>query len=83
MDDELRNCQIMKIADLLIHDNVSPNEQDQIKLEKYHNYAKKEFNLSIEESVLLVDETLLYLTLKNANDVDPLQNGDKFGAGFS
>ena len=83
MDDEARNFQIMEVAELLTKDNISPSEQDSKKLQKYYDFAKKEFNLSNDDSIELVDETLLYLTLKNAKDVDPLQDGDKFGAGFS
>jgi len=83
MDDEARNFQIMEIAELLTNDKVSLNEQDPQKLQKYYDFAKKEFNLSSDDSVQLVNETFLYLTLKNAKDIDPLQDGDKFGAGFS
>lgn len=36
-----------------------------------------------EQAAEIVNEALLYLMLKTANDVDPLQQGDKFGAGFS
>ncbi|MGQ0605356.1 MAG: hypothetical protein ACT4OD_00165 [Candidatus Nitrosotenuis sp.] len=83
MDDEARNFQIVEVAELLIKDKVSLNEQDPNKLQKYYDFAKKEFNLSGDDSVQLVNETFLYLTLKNAKDIDPLQEGDKFGAGFS
>ncbi len=83
MDDEARNFQIAQIADLMSKDSLAIDEQDQQKLEKYYSYAQKEFSLSREESVGLINETFLYLTLKNAKDVDPLQDGDKFGAGFS
>ena len=83
MDDETRNFQVMEIAELLLKDNVSINEQDPKKLQKYVDFAKKEFQLSNDDSIQLINETFLYLTLKNAKDVDPLQQGDKFGAGFS
>jgi len=83
MDDEARNFQIMEIAELLTKDNISVHEQDQKKLQKYYDFAQKEFHLNSDDSVDLVNETFLYLTLKNAKDVDPLQDGDKFGAGFS
>ena len=83
MDDNARNSQIMDVAELLVQDNVSLNEQDSSKLQKYYDFAQKKFNLSSDDSVDLVNETFLYLTLKNAKDVDPLQDGDKFGAGFS
>lgn len=83
MDDEARNFQIVEIAELLAKDNVSLHEQDPKKLQKYYDFAKKEFDLSEDDSIQLVNETFLYLTLKNAKDIDPLQDGDKFGAGFS
>jgi hypothetical protein len=83
MDDEARNFQIMEIAELLAKDNVSLHEQDSKKLQKYYDFAQKEFHLGRDDSIQLVNETFLYLTLKNAKDVDPLQDGDKFGAGFS
>jgi len=83
MDDEARNFQIMQVSELLIQDKVLLNEQDPAKLQKYYDYVQKEFSLSGDDSVDLVNETFLYLTIKNAKDIDPLQDGDKFGAGFS
>ena len=83
MDDEARNFQIMEIAELLVKDKVSPDEQDTKKLQKYINFVKSEFELSDEDSLALVNETFLYLKLKDAKDYDILQEGDKFGAGFS
>ena len=83
MDDNTRNSQITDIAELLVKDNISLNEQDPAKLQKYYDFAQKRFNLTSDDSVDIVNETFLYLTLKNAKDVDPLQDGDKFGAGFS
>jgi hypothetical protein len=83
MDDEARNFQIIEIAELIIKDKISLDEQDPKKLQKYTDFAKTEFQLSDDDSIQLVNETFLYLTLKNAKDIDPLQEGDKFGAGFS
>ncbi|MGQ0772136.1 MAG: hypothetical protein ACT4NT_05130 [Nitrososphaerota archaeon] len=83
MDDEARNFQIIEVAELIIKDKVSLDEQDPKKLQKYIDFAKTEFKLPDDDSVQLVNETFLYLTLKNAKDIDPLQDGDKFGAGFS
>jgi trehalose/maltose hydrolase-like predicted phosphorylase len=83
MDGEAHNSQITQIADLLIKDKISLDEQDQIKLQKYLVLAKSKFNLSDDDSSQLVNEALLYLKLKSANDYDPLQEADKFGAGFS
>jgi len=39
--------------------------------------------LTDESALQLVYETLLYLKIKNSENIDPLQEGDKFGAGFS
>jgi len=83
MDDEAHNSQITKIADLLTKDKVSLDEQDPVKLQRYVDFAKSEFKLSDDDSVQLINETFLYLKLKNAKDYDPLQEADKFGAGFS
>ena len=83
MDESVYNSQIEKIANLITEDNLSIDEQDSKKLEKYHEYAKTNFNLNDESALQLVYESLLYLKLKNSDSVDPLQEGDKFGAGFS
>jgi DNA replicative helicase MCM subunit Mcm2 (Cdc46/Mcm family) len=83
MDDEARNFQVAQIAELITNDNISLDEQDQKKLQKYIDYAKSKFDLSDEDSINLVNETFLYLKLKEARDYDPLQEADKFGAGFS
>ncbi len=83
MDESVYNSQIEKIASLITEDNLSIDEQDPKKLEKYHDFAKTNFNLTDEAALQLVYEALLYLKLKNSDSVDPLQEGDKFGAGFS
>ncbi len=83
MDESVYNSQIEKIASLIIEDNLSIDEQDPKKLEKYHDFAKTNFNLTDEAALQLVYEALLYLKLKNSDSVDPLQEGDQFGAGFS
>jgi hypothetical protein len=83
MDDNTRNYQITKIAELLTKDDTSLDEQDPKKLQKYLDFAKTKFNLSDDDSGQLINEAFLYLKLKNAKDYDPLQDADKFGAGFS
>lgn len=83
MDESEYNKQIEKIATMMTQDKISPNEQDPKKLEKYHYFAKKNFNLKDEAAIQLVYEALLFLKLKESESVDPLQEGDKFGAGFS
>ncbi len=83
MSDSEYNSKIEKIASLIIHDNISVDEQDPKKLQKYYDFVKTNFNLEGEEGIEIVNEAFLYLKLKNSGDVDPLQDGDKFGVGFS
>lgn len=83
MDEVQYNEEIEKIANMMIHDNLSFDEQDYDKLEKYKNQAKNDCNLNDDDAMKLVYETLLYRKLKNSDSGDPLQKGDQFGAGFS
>lgn len=83
MVDSQHDAQIEEIATKLIADEISLDEQDEDKLKKYHLFARKQFHLDNDQSIQLVNEAFLYLKLKNADSVDPLQNGDQFGAGFS
>ena len=83
MDDSQYNSQIEKIASVILKDKVSLDEQDDNKLKKYHDLAKKQFHLQYESAVQLVNEAFLYLKLKGSDSADPLQHGDQFGAGFS
>lgn len=77
------NFQIEKIASLIAQDKTSLDEQDLAKLQKYIDFAKKNYNLKDEAAMQLVNEAFLYLKLKSAENIDPLQEADKFGAGFS
>ena len=83
MADSQYDSQIEEIATLILADKTSLDEQDETKLKKYHNFAKKQFQLDEESSIQIVNEAFLYLKLKGSDSVDPLQNGDQFGAGFS
>jgi len=83
MDDDKHNSEIEKIANLMVHDNVSVDEQDNTKLEKYKNQVKEDCDLDDEEAMKLVYETLLFRKLKNADSGDLLDKGTDFGAGFS
>ncbi len=83
MDESEYNSQIEKLASLMVDDKLSLDEQDPKKLKKYHDYAKINFKINEEAALQLVYEALLYLKLKNLDSLDPLQEGDKFGAGFS
>ena len=83
MDDDQQNSEIEKIANLMIHDDVSADEQDVTKLEKYKNQIKEDCNIDDENAMKLVYETLLFRKLKNSDSGDLLEKGTDFGAGFS
>ena len=83
MDEEKQNSQIEKISNIMIKDNVSMDEQDPDKLEKYKEQTISDCNLSGDDALKIAYEALLYLKLKNSNDADLIQKGDQFGAGFS
>ena len=83
MNDDKYNSQIEKIASLIVEDKISLDEQKSEKLQKYYDFVKTNFKLEGEAATQLVNEAFLYLKLKTSSDVDPLQEGDKFGAGFS
>jgi len=83
MDDDQQNSEIEKIANLMVHDNLSLDEQDVTKLEKYKNQIKKDCNLDDEDALKLVYETLLFRKLKSSESGDILEKGNEFGAGFS
>jgi len=83
MEDKQHNEQIEKIATMLTDDNVSVDEQDHQKLQKYKDQTVSDCNISEDDAIKIVYEALLYLKLKNSSGVDPIQKGDQFGAGFS
>ncbi len=83
MNEDEYNSQIEKIASLIVEDKISFDEQNLEKLQKYYDFVKTNFKLEDEAVTQLVNEAFLYLKLKTSSDIDPLQEGDKFGAGFS
>jgi hypothetical protein len=83
MNDDQQNSEIEKIANLMLHDGISPDEQDVAKLEKYKNQIKDDCDLDDENAMKIVYETLLYRKLKNSDSSDVLEKGSDFGAGFS
>jgi hypothetical protein len=83
VDDSKRNSEIEKIANLMVHDDVSLDEQDILKLEKYKNQIKDDCNLDDENAMKIVYETLLFRKLKSSDSGDLLEKGNDFGAGFS
>ena len=83
MDDSQQNLEIEKIANLMVHDDVSFDEQDVAKLEKYKNQIKEDCDLDDDDAMKLVYETLLYRKLKNSDSSGVMEKGTDFGAGFS
>ena len=83
MGESEHNSRIEKIAEIILSDNISLDEQEQNKLKKYYFFAMQNYGLNQDEASELVNEAFLYLKLKQAPDIDPLTKGDEFGAGFS
>ena len=83
MDEDQQNSEIEKIANLMVHDNLSLDEQDIAKLEKYKNQIKEDCGFNDENALKMVYETLLYRKLKNSDSSGVLEKGNEFGAGFS
>lgn len=83
MDAARRNAEIEKIANLMVHDNISPDEQSASVLQKYGDVAAGDCNLDEKAAMDLVYETLLYRKLKSADSGNLLEKGGDFGAGFS
>lgn len=81
MNDEY-NSQIEQVAEMILQDHMSLDEQDDSKLKKYHDFVRDRFHLDGEPALQLVNEAFLYLKMKNSESIDPLQHGDEFGAGF-
>ena len=83
MSDSEHDSQIEEIASLIVNDKTSLDEQSQKKLQRYYDFIKTNFKITGESAEQLVNEAFLYLKLKNTDSIDLLQDGDKFGAGFS
>jgi len=83
MDEDQHNSQIEKIANMMLKDNLSIDEQDQDKLKKYKDQTISDCGIGEDDAIKLVYEALLYLKLKNSEGSDMIQKGDEFGAGFS
>ena len=83
MDDDKQNSEIEKIANLMVHDGISSDEHDIVKLTKYMDQVKKDCGIDDEHAMKLVYETLLYRKLRNSDSGNVLEKGNEFGAGFS
>jgi len=82
MDDTERNNFVVKISKKIMDDNTSLDEQDEVVL---GNYAKFAISLGVDQdyAVEIVNEAFLYLKMQESTDIDPIKQGDQFGAGFS
>lgn len=83
MSEEEYNSRIEKIAEQIIKDETSLDEQDPKKLQRYYDFVKTNYNLEGEKASQIVNESFLYLKLKSSKDEDLIKKGDQFGAGFS
>lgn len=83
MNDEQHNLQIEKVANMMLEDNISLDEQDPDNLQKYKEQSISDFDLNEDDALKIAYEALLYLKLKNSEGTDPIQKGDQFGMGFS
>jgi len=82
MDDDIRNNFVIKISKKIIEDNTSLDEQDTGILENYANFAVS-LGVNESDSADIVNEAFLYLKMQESSDIDPIKQGDQFGAGFS
>ena len=82
MDDNLRNQYVEKIALKITEENIPFDEPSTDTIEYLQKFAIT-LGIDISNTEELVHEAFLYLSMKNAGDVDPLTKGDQFGAGFS
>ena len=82
MDDNSRNVIVVKISKKITEDNISLDEQDTSILGDYEKFA---VSLGVNESdaAEIVSEAFLYLKMQETTDIDPIKQGDQFGAGFS
>jgi len=58
MDEEQHNSQIEKIANMMVEDSVSIDEQDKDKLQKYKDQTISDCNLGGDDAIKLVYEAL-------------------------
>ena len=59
MNEEKQNLEIEKIANLMVHDDISSDEQDPVKLEKYKNQIKSDCDVNDEEAMKIEGSVVL------------------------
>jgi|TARA_B110001454_G_scaffold155065_1_gene144418 hypothetical protein len=82
LDDNFRNQCIEKIALKITGENISTDKTSTEQIEYLQKFAIS-LGVDISNTEEIVNETFLYIAMKNAKDIDPLTKGDEFGAGFS
>ena len=82
MDDNLRNQYVEKIASKITEEDIPFDEPSTDTIEYLQKFAIT-LGIDISNTEELVHEAFLYLSMKNAGDIDPVTKGDQFGAGFS
>ena len=82
MDDDIRNQLVEKIAAKIIDEDIPLKNTPQDAIEYLQKFTIT-LGVDISHTEELVQESFLYISMKNAGDVDPLTKGDQFGAGFS
>ena len=82
MDDNRRNDIVVKISKKITEDNTSLDEQDTSILGNYEKFAVL-LGANESDAAEIVSEAFLYLKMQETTDIDPIKQGDQFGAGFS
>ena len=82
MDDNFSNQCIEKISLKISEENIPTDETPAEQIEYLQKFAIS-LGVDISNTEEVVNETFLYIAMKNAKDIDPLTKGDEFGAGFS
>ena len=82
MDDSIRKTLVEKIAQKVSEEKIPYSDPSPEVIEYLQKYAIS-LGVDISKTEDLVAEAFLYLSMRNAGDVDPLTKGDQFGAGFS
>jgi len=82
MDDDFRNQCVEKIASKITDEKITHTDPSPDVIEYLQKFAIS-LGIDISNTEDIVSEAFLYLSIKNAGDVDPLTKGDQFGAGFS
>ena len=82
LDDNLRNQCVEKIATKITDEKIPYADPSPAVIEYLQKFAIS-LGVDISNTEDIVAESFLYLSMKNAEDVDPLTKGDQFGAGFS